>query len=116
VELGDLHGIRTRELVERYTEPLLARGADTLILGCTHYPFLSSLIQEVVGENVVLVDTGTAVARHLQRRLQTELPDRPPGDTTAQFFTSGDAAQASRIISALWGSTVEVQPLPLEFL
>lgn len=116
VELGELHSIRTRELVERYTEPLLARGADTLILGCTHYPFLSPLIREIAGNDITLIDTGAAVARHLQRRLQTELPDRPSGDTTAQFFTSGDAAQASRIISALWGSTVEVQPLPLEFL
>jgi len=76
VELGDLHGIRTRELVERYTAPLLEKGADTLILGCTHYPFLAPLIRDVVGESITLVDTGAAVARHLQRRLLSELPKR----------------------------------------
>jgi len=116
VELGELNGERTRELIERYTAPLLARGADTLILGCTHYSFLASLIREVVGANITLVDTGAAVARQLQRRIQAELPARASGAATAQFFSSGDATHASRIMSVLWGESVIVQPLPHEFL
>ncbi len=116
VELGELHSARTRELVERYTAPLLRRGADTLILGCTHYPFLAALIREVVGNNITLVDTGEAVARQLQRRIQTELPERIAGKASAQFFSSGDAAQATRIMSVLWGNNVVVQRLPDEFL
>jgi glutamate racemase len=63
VEQGDLDGPRTRELVQRYTAPLLAQGADTLVLGCTHYPFLRPLIADVVGPDVALIDTGGAVAR-----------------------------------------------------
>ncbi|MDO8312576.1 MAG: glutamate racemase [Sideroxyarcus sp.] len=121
VELGELNSAKTRDLVERYTAPLLARGADTLILGCTHYPFLAPLIREVVGANITLVDTGAAVARQLQRRMQTELPARKTpvhpelieGWTDfAQFFTSGDAVQASRIMSVLWGEAVTAQELP----
>jgi glutamate racemase len=73
VEQGDLKGAQTRELIARYTLPLLARGADTLILGCTHYPFLVPLIREVVGEKITLVDTGAAVARELKRRVESEL-------------------------------------------
>ena len=121
VEQGDLHGIRTRELVERYTAPLLAKGADTLILGCTHYPFLAPLIRDVVGEGITLVDTGAAVARHLQRRLLTELPARGGPSTSSgrtvfeQFYTSGDAQQASHIMSVLWGCPVEAQSLPAQF-
>lgn len=115
VEQGDLGGARARELIERYTAPLLARGADTLILGCTHYPFLAPLITEVVGNAITLVDTGEAVARQLQRRLQTELPERNSGTTGhAEFWTSGDAAQASSIMSVLWGESVEARQLPLE--
>ncbi len=76
VELGELHSARTRELVARYTAPLIARGADTLILGCTHYPFLAPLIREMVGDGIALVDTGAAVARQLQRRIEAELPER----------------------------------------
>lgn len=116
VERGELDSPQTRELIERYTAPLLARGADTLILGCTHYPFLAPLIRTVVGEHITLIDTGAAVARQLQRRMQTELPARLPGDGTAQFFTSGDAAQAARIMSVLWGEEVQVQRLPQECL
>ena len=116
VERGELNSQVTRELIERYTEPLLTRGADTLILGCTHYPFLAALIADVVGREIALVDTGAAVARQLQRRIQTELPSRLPSIAAAEFFTSGDAAQASRIMSKLWDKKVEVQQLPPEFL
>ena len=116
VEQGNLAGPETRALVERYTAPLLARGADTLILGCTHYPFLAALIRDVVGPNIILIDTGEAVARQLQRRIATELPDRASGDASAQFFTSGDAMQASRIMSTLWSGEVTARRLPHNFL
>jgi len=119
VELGELHGAKTRDLIARYTGPLLARGADTLILGCTHYPFLAPLIREVVGEDIMLVDTGAAVARHLKSRLLTELPDHPTCRVetrpTELFFTSGDTTQASRIMSLLWGEDISAQPLPHAF-
>ncbi len=125
VENGELNSKRTRELIERFTTPLIARGVDTLILGCTHYPFLAPLIQETVGNNIVLVDTGAAVARQLQRRLYNELEDREESHSVArsklttsspaQFFTSGDSAYASRIISALWGDSVIVTQLPSQY-
>jgi glutamate racemase len=119
VERGELSGTATRELIARYTAPLLARGADTLILGCTHYPFLASLITEVVGDSITLVDTGAAVARQLHSRVQAELPTRKipvrpklvEGRAGAQFWTSGDAAQASHIMPMLWGEAVAVQRL-----
>ena len=116
VERGDLSGPQTRELIKQYTAPLLARGADTLILGCTHYPFLAELISDVVGSNIALVDTGAAVARHLQRRIQTELPVRSAAGASAQFFTSGEAALATPIMTALWGEGVEVLQVPQAFL
>ncbi len=115
VERGDLHSLETRRLIERYTAPLLDQGADTLILGCTHYPFLAPLIRDVVGADITLVDTGEAVARHLQLRIASELPSRIAGAASAQFFTSGEAAQATKIMSLLWGEQVTVQRLPPEF-
>lgn len=117
IERGDLSGPETRALVERYTAPLLARGADTLILGCTHYSFLAPLIREVAGADIALVDTGAAVAQQLCRRILAELPDRAPGTAASTYFwTSGDAAQASRIMSVLWENIVEVECLPPAFL
>jgi glutamate racemase len=116
VERGDLAGPETRALIERYVRPLLARGADTLILGCTHYSFLSSLIRNVAGANIVLVDTGEAVARQLQYRLRMELPERSSDlQRTTEFWTSGNATQASRIISALWSESSAVKCLPRKF-
>lgn len=72
VESGDLMGEETRELVKRYVWPLVAQNADTLVLGCTHYPFLRPLIAEVAGPGVNLLDTGEAVARHTRRVLERE--------------------------------------------
>ena len=116
VEKGALYSAETRALVQRYTAPLLQQGADTLILGCTHYPFLAPLISEVVGEKIALVDTGAAVARELQRRVQAELSGHVPGERAAQFYTSGDAALATRVMSVLWGEDIAVQHLPQAFL
>jgi glutamate racemase len=126
VELGELNSIKTRRLIERYTSPLLERGADTLILGCTHYPFLAPMIREVAGEDVVLVDTGAAVARQLQRRITTELPIRKTEPSViqnecgeisrTQFFTSAEPAKSARIMSLLWGEQIQVNILPNPFL
>ena len=117
IECGDLGGPETRALVERYIAPLLARGADTLILGCTHYPFLAPLIREVAGADIALVDTGAAVAQQLRRRMLAELPGRTPGTTAStDFWTSGDATRASRIMSVLWDNLVEAEQLPPKFL
>ncbi len=126
VEKGELNSRGTRELIKRFTSPLLEHGADTLILGCTHYPFLAPVIQEIVGANIALVDTGGAVARQLQRRLYSEPSDPKQIHTvtqdaltisrTAQFFTSGAPAFATRIISTLWGESVSVTQLPREYM
>ncbi len=114
VERGNLQGAEARALVERYTVPLLAHGAETLILGCTHYPFLAPLIREVAGAGIALVDTGAAVARELKRRIASELQGTGAGGgvASAQFWTSGDAERARGIISLLWGEAVTTQRLP----
>jgi glutamate racemase len=117
IECGKLDGTDTRALVARYTAPLLEAGADTLILGCTHYPFVAPLIAEIAGPDVALVDTGAAVARQLLRRVQEELPRAAHGNLPeALFFTSGDAGQATRVMSGLWQSEVHARRLPDAFL
>jgi glutamate racemase len=70
----------------------------------------------VVGEHIKLIDTGAAVARHLQNRLVAELPQRVAGSGSEEFFTSGRVEVASRIMSMLWGKEVVAQQLPVEFM
>jgi len=71
VERGDLHGPRCQMLLARYLQPLLAEGVDTLVLGCTHYPFLIPAIQRLAGPTVAILDPSPAVARQLRRRLES---------------------------------------------
>lgn len=113
VEAGDLSGDKTRLLLERYVLPLLERGADTLVLGCTHYPFLAPLIQEIAGAGVSVIDSAAAVARQLRRRLEV-------GDLLADgrrvgaecFWTSGKLDKAQPLVAQLWQADVEVCALP----
>ena len=117
VEQGDLYSAKSRLLIERYTAPLLACGADTLVLGCTHYPFLSPLITDVVGEKIPLIETGAAVARQLQRRLLESAPGRfHHSQASTQFWTSGDVQIANHIFPKLWGEYLTVKNLPPEFM
>jgi glutamate racemase len=111
VEAGELSSIATRALVARYTRPLLERGADTIVLGCTHYPFLRPLITEIAGSGVQLVDTGEAVARQVVRRLPEVLIGRIDARPTERFWTTGDPYRASGVMSRLWGRAVAVEAL-----
>lgn len=112
VERGELSGGVTRALVEEYVRPLLNRGADTIVLGCTHFPFLTELIQEIAGPTVSLIDPAVAVARELRRRLQAD--HRLSSGTTAgseQFWTTGPPAKVQQVISQLLKHPVIVQDL-----
>jgi glutamate racemase len=113
IEAGDLGGRVTRMLVEQYTAPLLERGADTIVLGCTHYPFLRSLITEIVGPQISLIDTGAAVARQLCRVLEgRDLLTSSLLVGSDRFWTSGGLDAAQRVMPLLWGRDVVVEQLP----
>lgn len=117
IETGDLASPATRALVERYITPLLFAGADTIVLGSTHYPHLRPLITEIAGPEVVLIDTGEAVAHQLRRVLEArELLNEDPAPGDEQFWTSSDTQPAQQIISLLWGTSVGVLQLPGAFI
>jgi glutamate racemase len=114
VEKGDLSSGETLALVSRYVRPLIDKGADILVLGCTHYPFLRSLIEEVAGPGVDVIDPATAVARELRRRLQTGQLLRHAGDGTERFWTTGPVEDVTTIVRQLWGKPVEVERVGLK--
>jgi glutamate racemase len=108
IEAGDLDGPATRAMIELYTAPLVARRADAIVLGCTHYPFVRPLIADVA-----LIDTGAAVARRLSHMLaERSLLNSAAAPGTAAFWTSGDVDVATRVMSVLWHNAVAVQLLP----
>ena len=102
VERGDLDGAELTALLRDYTRPLLEAGCDTLILGCTHYPFLKPALTRLLPADVRLVDTGAAVARQVRARLAesgllADGPGRP-----AQFWSSGDVQRLRAVLPVLW--------------
>lgn len=109
VESGDLDGAETVALLREYTEPMLARGADTIVLGCTHYPFLRDTLQHLVGPSVTLIDTGAAVARQTARVLgghpiaKDEDAVSTPGSRRVTFYTTGDPTRVRPVVERLWG-------------
>ena len=116
VERGKLSGDATCSLVEAYVRPLLDRGADTLVLGCTHYPFLRDLIEKVAGPGVAIVDPAVAVARELHRRLEAdEQLSRRSTQGSECFWTSARPEEAQPVISQLLARRVIVERMPPEF-
>lgn len=105
IENGDLQSAVLRQLLECYVQPLIAAGCDTIILGCTHYPFLRPMLREMLADDISLIDTGAAVARQLQRLLAArELLAKGPA-RDAQFWSSADPEHFRNILPMLWQST-----------
>ncbi|PUA16956.1 glutamate racemase [Glaciimonas sp. PCH181] len=95
IEKGELNTPATEALIQRYLTPLLEQNVDTLVLGCTHYPFVRPLIEDIVrrltSNPITIIDTGDAVTKQLVRVLiehQLRETNTPPGTLTA--FTTGD--------------------------
>jgi len=116
IERADLDGPKTIALLDEYLKPMLDAGADTIVLGCTHYPFVEHVIQQRVGESVSIIEPGSAVARQLRRRLEAlNLLVESPADRSVDsrsletFFSTASMGTSAKAISALWGKPVAVR-------
>jgi glutamate racemase len=70
IEAGKADSEETLDLLGKHLEPILDAGSDTLVLGCTHYPFLKKSIRKLLGDTITLIDTSDAVVRQLKRQLE----------------------------------------------
>ena len=111
IEAGELNSSATRTLLQGLVTPLLAEGCDTLILGCTHYPFIRPLLHELVPESVSLIDTGAAVARQLQRRLSERGLLASRAVQPGRFWSSGEPLRMQAVLPLLWGEVARVDRL-----
>ncbi len=120
IEAGSLDTPETRRILEDSLRPMLAQGIDTVVLGCTHYPFVIPLIQDIAGPGVRVIDPAPAVARQVGRVLEalgllsttkdlkgSQSPSRP----FMQFYTSGDPPALAALLPTLIGESSPVTPL-----
>ncbi len=112
IEQGNLNGEVTRRILEQALRPMLARKMDTVVLGCTHYPFVIPLIQEIVGEGVRVIDPAPAVARQVERLLEAQGLRNPASERgRVRFFTSREPAALERLLPRLLGESGPVERL-----
>lgn len=104
IEAGEIDSPRTRRILESSLQPMLAQGIDTVVLGCTHYPFVIPLIQEIVGDSVRVIDPAPAVARQVERVLRaSNLTNRQGSSSELRYLTTGDAARLHILLPRLTG-------------
>jgi glutamate racemase len=110
IEQGNLDGKETRRILEDALRPMLEKNIDTVVLGCTHYPFVIPLIQRIVGENVRVIDPGPAVAKQTGRLLEVKgmrSQSSPKGQV--KFYTSAHSDALKALLPVLLGETGEVE-------
>lgn len=115
IEKGELYSPATVALLERYLTPLLEQGADTLVLGCTHYPFVREAIEgacrRLAGRECAIVDTGEAVTRQLLRLLQTRGLGRESGPGSLTGYTTASRSTLENAFATLLELRPEVLAL-----
>jgi len=108
IEMGNLEGDETRKILDGALHPMLEKNIDTVVLGCTHYPFVIPMIQKIVGEKVRVIDPAPAVAKQVKRLLEAEGMLAGQGGAV-RFVTSGEVTAVESVIQILLGVNVKVE-------
>ena len=108
VERGETTGDELLELAHRYLAPIVSAGADTLVLGCTHYPLLTGVISWVVGDEVTLVSSAEETAKDVHHALARGKLFRPAGGEPPEhrFLATGDPSSFGRLAGRFLGPEV----------
>lgn len=111
IEDGHLDDEVLHELLPAFIAPLKAAGVDTVVLGCTHYPFVREQIAAALGPEVQIVESGPAIARRTERVLADAGALETDGAGSLRILTTGDPAEVGTVAARIWG-----EPLPVEQL
>ena len=116
IEQGDLSGDGTRALVEEYVRPLIERGVDTLVLGCTHYGILEREIRSIIGENITLVAEESIVAEELQKYFarHADIEGALGKHRERVFYSTGETKPFRTLGSEFFGLPIEPRRVLLQ--
>jgi glutamate racemase len=113
VERCDTNSAELLALLRGYLQPMLDANADTLVLGCTHYPFLDKAIRSITGDRLTLIDTSVAIARQLERQLDSFGLRAAPAQAQAielpRFYSTNDGQALRQLSASLLGLDVSVE-------
>jgi glutamate racemase len=110
IEKGELDSPQTRAILEDALLSMLEKNIDTVVLGCTHYPFVIPLIEKIVGEKVRVIDPAPAVAKQVKRLLEAGGTANQNGDEgNLRFITSGEADSVQAVLNLLLGIDAGVE-------
>jgi len=114
IEQGLHESEQCHQLINEFLQPLLKNNIDKLVLGCTHYPFVSTMIQEIVGEGITIMETALPVTEQLIRQLsQNNLLANGEHVFEQSFFSSEVSLHLEKLMSTLFGKNSSLQSLPL---
>ena len=113
IEQGHLDGPVLAARVAELTRPLRDTGVDTIVLGCTHYPFVSAAVQAAVGADVAIVDSGPAIARRLGHVLREAGLEAAPGPGSLRISTTGEPGAVKPVVDRLWGESVDLDRIAI---
>lgn len=111
IEQGQQHSPACQVLLQSYLQPLLSQGIDTLVLGCTHYPFVQQQINAITGNAIQVVETAEPVTLQLSRQLaQTNIVNSSNQLGHHQFFSSEPSENQQQLFNQLWQTEVNLKP------
>lgn len=100
IERGEMSGEQMNEILPRILSVFQKERIDTLALGCTHFPFLRKQMQEILGPDVVILDSGPSIARQVKRVLEEHKAVAEQAEATHEFYTTGDETLANKLLQA----------------
>ena len=110
VEAGRLDTPDTEAMLRQYLAPMLAASVDTIVLACTHYPFLAPAIQRIAGPSVRVIDPSPAIARQVWRVMGQRRLLSSSSEASQVFYTTGDVAKFFKTLQLLTDASGDVHP------
>ncbi|MCD4785702.1 MAG: glutamate racemase [Candidatus Eremiobacteraeota bacterium] len=106
IEAGNVSGEEVEEIVRQDLKPLIDSKIDTLILGCTHYPYLIPTINKIMNHGIKIIDPAKAVAEHLKKSLEEREMLSNNENSLHEFFVSGDPEEFQKMGSRFFGGKI----------
>jgi glutamate racemase len=113
IEKGALDSMETKNILEKALLPMMEKGIDTVVLGCTHYPFAIPQIKKIVGESVVVIDPTNAIVKQVSKVLvENKLSEQIVNKKgKISVYTSGQPSHMNFVLSKLFKNYIEIQKI-----